>query len=87
MAAGLRGPDGADGVLDRLRQAREEEDIRIAIGDLRQRFYEDVPAVFLAWPKITRAVDTSFDIGNRDDPEIFANLWRWRPAATQTAAR
>jgi peptide/nickel transport system substrate-binding protein len=83
------GYDGADDVFDRLRQAREEEDIRIAIGDLRQRFFEDVPAVFLAWPKTTRAVDARFDIGNLDDPEIsvFGNLWRWRLAPPQTASR
>lgn len=33
------GYNGADAVLDRLRQARQPEDIRIAVGDLRQRFY------------------------------------------------
>lgn len=83
------GYDGADAVLDRLRQARDDhpEDIRVAVGDLRQRFYEDVPAVFLAWPQITRAVDTRFDIGNPSDPEIFANLWRWHLASSQTASR
>jgi peptide/nickel transport system substrate-binding protein len=81
------GYDGADAVLDRLRQARGEQDIRVAIGDLRQRFYEDVPAVFLAWPQITRAVDSRFDIGNPSDPDIFANLWRWHLVSGQTASR
>ena len=83
------GYNGADAVLDRLRQARDDqpEDIRVAIGDLRQRFYDDVPAVFLAWPEITRAVDTRFDIGNPSDPEIFANLWRWHFAFSQIASR
>jgi peptide/nickel transport system substrate-binding protein len=81
------GYTGADAVLDRLRQAYREEDIRVAVGDLRQRFYEDVPAVFLAWPEITRAVDTRFDIGNPSDPDIFANLWRWHVASSQTASR
>lgn len=81
------GYNGADAVLDRLRQAHEEPDIRVAVGDLRQRFYEDVPAVFLAWPEVTRAVDSRFDIGNPSDPEIFANLWRWHLASSQTASR
>jgi peptide/nickel transport system substrate-binding protein len=81
------GYTGADSVLDRLRLARDEDSIRIAVGDLRQRFYDDVPAVFLAWTQITRAVDARFDIGDRSDPEIFANLWRWHLASTQLASR
>ncbi len=81
------GYDGADAVLDRLRLARADEDIRVAIGDLRRRFYEDVPAVFLAWPEVTRAIDAKFDIGNTSDPEFFASLWRWHLASSQTASR
>jgi peptide/nickel transport system substrate-binding protein len=81
------GYNGADAVLDRLRQAREDEDIRIAVGDLRQRFYDDVPAVFLAWTQTTRAVDARFDIGDRADPEIFSNMYRWHLASMKTASR
>jgi len=86
----ITGYTGADAVLDRLRQARAEEDIRLGVADLRQRFYEDVPAVFLAWTETTRAVDARFDIGDRADPEIqiLANIYQWRPAtAAQTASR
>lgn len=81
------GYNGADAVLDRLRQAWHDEDIRIGVGDLRQRFYDDVPAVFLAWTQVTRAVDARFDVLDRADPEIFANMWKWRPASMQTASR
>ncbi len=81
------GYTGADSVLDRLRRARYDDDIRIAVGDLRQRFYDDVPAVFLAWTRMTRAVDGGFDIGERSDPEILAKMWEWRLAGTQTASR
>jgi ABC-type transport system substrate-binding protein len=83
------GYNGADTVLDRLRQAREPEDIRIGVGDLRQRFYDDVPAVVLAWPVVTRAVDARFDMGvsDRSDPEILANMYKWRLATVQTASR
>jgi ABC-type transport system substrate-binding protein len=86
------GYSGADEVFDRLREARTdqadyEEVIRIGVGDLRQRFYEDVPAVFLAWTKTTRAVDARFDVGNRNNPDIFANLWKWQLASPQMAAR
>ena len=85
------GYNGADAVLDRLRQARQDEDIRIGVGDLRQRFYDDVPAVFLAWTQTTRAVDVRFDLGDRADPEIFANMYanmyKWRLASGETASR
>ena len=82
------GYDGADDVLDRLRQARDnDKDVRLAIADLRQRFYDDVPAVFLAWTETTRAVDARFDIGDGAAPEILANMYKWRPATTQTATR
>lgn len=81
------GYNGADAVLDRLRQARHEDDIRIGVGDLRQRFYDDVPAVFLAWTETTRAVDAQFDVGDLANPEIFANMYQWRPATVQTASR
>jgi peptide/nickel transport system substrate-binding protein len=83
------GYSGADAVLDRLRQARDEDDdqIRAAIGDLRQRFYDDVPAVFIAWTQLTRAVDKRFDVGDPSDPDIFGNMWRWQVASTKTASR
>jgi peptide/nickel transport system substrate-binding protein len=81
------GYSGADEVLDRLRQALLDSDVRAAVADLRQRFNEDVPAAFLAWPETTRAVDARFDIGDRSNPEVFATLWRWRVASSDRAAR
>jgi hypothetical protein len=54
---------------------------------LRRRFYEDAPAAFLAWTQITRAVDARFDVGDRSDPDLFANLWRWRTVTREQAAR
>jgi peptide/nickel transport system substrate-binding protein len=72
------GYTGADDLLEQLRVARKDADVRVAVADLRQRFFEDVPAAFLAWPQVTRAVDTRFDLGDPSDPDIFANLWRWR---------
>jgi peptide/nickel transport system substrate-binding protein len=81
------GYTGADDVLDRLRRALEDSDVRAAVADLRQRFQEDVPAAFLAWPEKTRAVDARFDIGDRANPEIFATMWRWRLAPPDRAAQ
>jgi ABC-type transport system substrate-binding protein len=81
------GYTGADAVLDRLRLARTDADVRVTVADLRQRFFEDVPAAFLVWPETTRAIDSRFDIGDRADPEFFANLWRWKPAEGRRASR
>lgn len=80
---------GADDVLDRLRQARDEDenDIRRAVADVRQRFYDDVPAVFLAWAETTRALDKRFNFGDTSDPDILGNMWRWQRAPTKTASR
>ncbi len=81
------GYTGVDEVLERLRQARQDADVRVAVADLRQRFYEDVPAAFLAWPETTRALDNRFEIGDRSDPDIFASLWRWRTDGTDRGSQ
>jgi peptide/nickel transport system substrate-binding protein len=78
---------GVDSTLDSLRIVRSEAEIRVAVADLRERFYDDVPAVFLAWPETTRAIDTKFDIGERTDPDVFANIWKWRQTEHQSASK
>ena len=87
------GYTGANEVLDRLRAAYNDStpkgnsEIRIAVADLRQRFYEDVPAVFIVWLEAIRAVDVRFNVGDASDPEILANLWQWSPTPPQRAQR
>jgi peptide/nickel transport system substrate-binding protein len=81
------GYTGVDAVLDRLRLVRPDAEVRTAVADLRERFYEDVPAAFLAWPETTRAIDSRFDTGDRSDPDLFAKLWKWRLAERQEASR
>jgi hypothetical protein len=81
------GYSGADAALDRLRESRSDEEIRSAIGDLRQRFYEDAPAAFLAWTQVTRAVDARFDVGDESSPDVFGNLWQWHLAEATSASR
>lgn len=71
---------GADDALDRLRMARTDAEVRTAVADLQQRFYEDAPAVFIAWQETTRAVGAGIDVSDRTDPDIFTNIWRWRRA-------
>src|SRR5262249_39972336 len=69
---------GADVALDNLRSARTDPEITAAVAALQQRFYEDVPGVFLAWIQATRAVDARFDVVDPNDPDLLNNLWRWR---------
>ena len=78
---------GADDALERLRGAQSDAETRAAVADLQRRFYEDAPAVFLAWMQTTRAVDARFDVGDESDPDLFAKLWRWKPARREVAAR
>lgn len=81
------GYSGVNHVLEELRNARTDSEVRAGVADLRQRFYEDVPAAFLAWTHGTRAVDARYDVGDPSSPEILANLWRWRVGPTERAAR
>ena len=81
------GYSGVDSILERLRVIRPDAEIRTAMADLRDRFYTDVPAAFLAWPETTLAFDSRFSIGERSDPDVFANLWKWRQAERQSAAK
>ena len=74
------GYTGVDAIFDRLRTARTDAEIRTAVGDLQERFYEDAPAVFLAWQQTTRAVSSNIDVSDSRDSDIFSNIWRWRRA-------
>ena len=78
---------GADEVLDRLRQALLDSDVRAAVADLRQRFHEDVPAAFLAWPETTRAVDARFDIGDPSNPRHLRQPVALAGGATRSRPR
>jgi ABC-type transport system substrate-binding protein len=72
---------GADNALDELRVAFTEDQIRIGVAKLRRDFYQDPPAIFIAWQQVTRAVSTQFDISDADKQDAFANIWQWKPAA------
>jgi peptide/nickel transport system substrate-binding protein len=80
------GYTGADNILDHLRTVRSDAEIRAAVADLQQRFYEDAPAVFLAWQQTTRAVDARIDVSDGAEPDVFTNMRRWRPAAAPVKA-
>jgi ABC-type transport system substrate-binding protein len=78
----------ADAVLDRMRSARSEEDVRTAVADLARILHDDPPAAFLAWQATSRAISTNFDVAPEANRDILTNVWQWRPAAgTKQAAR
>jgi peptide/nickel transport system substrate-binding protein len=73
----------ADAVLDRLRIATDENQIRTAASDLQRVLHDDPPAIFLVWPKIARAVSSAFEVPPPEGPgkevrDIMGSLWQWR---------
>jgi hypothetical protein len=87
------GYTAADGALDRLREARTEEETRQAVRALQQVMRDDPPAVFLLWSNTARAVSARFNVPLTPDRDIFGTLPQWTlavppdgaPAATPQA--
>ena len=73
------GYTGTNKAFDAFRLADSDEETRAAVTELVERFHEDVPALFIAWLQVVRAVDTSFDVGDGHTPDPFASLWQWKP--------
>ena len=80
---------GADAVLDRLRVARTDDDLRQAVRDLQRTMHEDPPAVFLYWGQASRAVSRRFVLPAGDGVDILRSVDRWRlvdrPGAAATS--
>ena len=72
------GYSAADQVLDRLRSTANDGEVRTAVSDLQQIFHDDPPAIFIAWPKVTRAVSVKFQVSDEGGPDVLSSLWRWR---------
>jgi peptide/nickel transport system substrate-binding protein len=79
------GYSSADKILDRLRSTTSDAEVKNVVSDLQQVFYEDPPAIFIAWPKVKRAVSTSFAVPEEPAPDqrgrdVLGSLWQWRLA-------
>jgi peptide/nickel transport system substrate-binding protein len=81
------GYHAADEPLDRIRSAQSDAEIRVGVADLHRAFYEDPPAVFLAWPHEARAIDNSFTVPYERDRDVIGQLWQARPVASTGAER
>ena len=80
------GYKAADAALDRLRDARTEEETRQAVRSLQQVMRNDPPAVFLLWADTARAVSARFRVPLTPYRDIFATLPQWRLVAPPDAA-
>lgn len=81
------GYTAADDALDRLRGAIDEAEVRDAVGAVQRIFYEDPPALFLAWPQASRAVNVDIDVAYQPNADIVGRIWKFRRGASEDAAR
>lgn len=72
------GYTGADAALDRIRDARSDDDLRTAVHALQQTMHDDPPAVFLYWAQASRAVSRRFVLPAGDDQDILRSVDRWK---------
>jgi peptide/nickel transport system substrate-binding protein len=69
---------GADNALDRLRASTSDDQFRGFLRDLSEQFERDVPAVFIAWRQMTRAIRADIDVGVDAGVDPFTSVWKWR---------
>ena len=81
------GYHAADAALDRVRDARTDDDLRTAVHALQRTMHDDPPAVFLYWAQASRAVSRRFVLPAGEDVDILRSVDRWRlvdPGSTGT---
>lgn len=74
------GYTAADAVLDRIRHAQSDEEVRAGVSDLSRILYEDPPAAFLAWQSQSRAVSKQFQVVSDANRDVITTVWQWRRA-------
>ncbi len=73
------GYSGADDVLDRIRHASNEAELKAAASAFQRRVHDDPPAAFLAWGRTSRAISTRFEVpGGGED--VYHTISRWKIA-------
>lgn len=80
VASGYR---AADDVLDAMRRAANDGDLRTRLRAVRDRLREDPPAIFLCWPLTARAVTTAYALPGSDERDILTSLPRWQAVARE----
>jgi ABC-type transport system substrate-binding protein len=80
------GYSAADAALESLQSAQTDGQVRDAITRVYQVLYDDPPAIFIAWPEVSRAVSTDFEVLAPLESDIMGtNLRLWRPARDQAS--
>ncbi|HSL20278.1 MAG TPA: ABC transporter substrate-binding protein, partial [Vicinamibacterales bacterium] len=75
------GYSAADAELEAMQFARDEVELKRAVAAVYKKMHDDPPAIFIAWPEVTRAVSTRFEVPVEKGRDVLgANLWRWKPA-------
>jgi len=77
------GYTAADLILDRVRGARTEDEVKAGMRDLARVFHEDPPAAFISWQITSRAVSSKFEVESEEGRDVLTNLWQWRLAANR----
>ena len=77
------GYSGADEVLDRMRMATTDDDMRAATSALQRRLLDDPPAAFLAWGRVSRAVTKRFELP-APGIDIYHTIPQWKLAPPRT---
>jgi len=80
------GYTAADAVLDRMRAASTETQMRTEVAEFERILHDDPPAAFIAWQQASRAVSTRFDVKAERDRDILSNVWQWRLAEAPAQA-
>ncbi|HEV3485856.1 MAG TPA: hypothetical protein VG106_10635, partial [Vicinamibacterales bacterium] len=81
------GYTAADAVLDRLRRATTDQEMRAYVGELQRTFFDDPPAIFIAWSYSSRAVSTTFSVPHEQNADILGNIWQWQLRSPAEVAR
>jgi hypothetical protein len=72
------GYSAADRELDAMHLAETEEDLQRALASVFHRMQDDPPAIFIAWPEVSRAASNRFAIPLEPGTDILGiNLRHW----------
>jgi ABC-type transport system substrate-binding protein len=75
------GYSAADEELDAMHFAETDDDLRKAAASVYKKMAEDPPAIFIAWPEVTRAASTRFEVPVEPGTDIMGpNMRLWRLA-------
>jgi peptide/nickel transport system substrate-binding protein len=81
------GYTAADATLDRLRDTFNDAELKSTVGELQRIFYEDPPAIFVAWPQTSRAISARIRVPYENSMDVVGRLWRSEWAAPTPQAR